>query len=374
MHGHHHDSAARKGPPYESVKGPPYESVKGPPYESVKGPPYESVKGMSLRIGTSGWSYPSGDGRWNGVFYPATRSKRAGTAGFDELRYYAEHFDTVEVNTTFYGQPRAEVTRGWVERTPAGFEFSLKLYQKFTHPKMFRAAALESAPGAEGALLDLLAQVTPSDVDDFRRGIAPLAEAGRLGALLAQFPPSFKNRPETRAYLAQLLRAFSDYPVAVELRHRSWSDAIGDTLEMLNACGAAWVQIDEPKFRFSIRQNYLPNVKSFYYMRLHGRNVANWWRHAKAEDRYDYLYSADELTEFADVAGAAKELVRKSYLYTNNHFAAKSVVNAVMLKAQLGQPIAGEYPPELVSRYPEIGNLVVTSSEASPQTVEAPPR
>jgi uncharacterized protein YecE (DUF72 family) len=316
---------------------------------------------MGLLIGTSGWNYPSGAGKWNGLFYPATRSKRAGTAEFDELSFYAEHFDTVEVNSTFYGQPRPDVTRGWAARTPAGFEFSLKLYQKFTHPKMFKEAALKSAPGFEGALLDLLAQVTQSDIDDFRAGIEPLANAGRLGALLAQFPPSFKDAPATRDYLAQLLRAFREYPIAVELRHRSWSDAIGDTLAMLNAFGAAWVQIDEPKFRFSIRQNYLPNVTTFYYMRLHGRNVAQWWHHDKSEDRYNYLYSAGELQEFSDVAGAAKELVKKSYLYTNNHFAAKSVVNAVMLKAQLGQAIEGEYPPELIERYPEIANLVATS-------------
>jgi uncharacterized protein YecE (DUF72 family) len=319
---------------------------------------------MTLRIGTSGWNYPSGEGTWNGLFYPKTRSKRAGTAGFDELRFYAEHFDTVEVNSTFYGQPRADVTAGWASRTPDGFEFSLKLYQKFTHPKMFRETALRSAPGGESTLLDLLAQVTPSDIDLFRDGIEPLARAGRLGALLAQFPASFKDTPPSRDYLAQLLRAFSDYPIAVELRHRSWSDAVGDTLAMLNAFGAAWVQIDEPKFRFSIQQNYLPNVKSFYYMRLHGRNAAQWWHPAHRDDRYDYLYSGNELQEFADVAGAARELVKKSYLYTNNHFSAKSVVNAVMLKAQLGQPIDGEYPPELVTRYPEIADLVTTSTPA----------
>jgi uncharacterized protein YecE (DUF72 family) len=319
---------------------------------------------MTLRIGTSGWNYPSGEGTWNGLFYPKTRSKRAGTAGFDELRFYAEHFDTVEVNSTFYGQPRADVTAGWASRTPDGFEFSLKLYQKFTHPKMFRETALRSAPGGESTLLDLLAQVTPSDIDLFRDGIEPLARAGRLGALLAQFPASFKDSPPSRDYLAQLLRAFSDYPIAVELRHRSWSDAVGDTLAMLNAFGAAWVQIDEPKFRFSIQQNYLPNVKSFYYMRLHGRNAAQWWHPAHRDDRYDYLYSGNELQEFADVAGAARELVKKSYLYTNNHFSAKSVVNAVMLKAQLGQPIDGEYPPELVTRYPEIADLVTTSTPA----------
>ena len=317
---------------------------------------------MTLRIGTSGWSYPTGEGTWNGLFYPRTRSKKAGTAGFDELRFYAEHFDTVEVNSTFYGQPRADVTAGWVSRTPARFEFSLKLYQKFTHPQMFRQDALKRAPGSDGALLDLLAEVTQSDIDDYRAGIEPLARADRLGALLAQFPASFKNTPETQDYLGQLLRAFVDYPVAVELRHRSWSDAVVETLEILNAFGAAWVQIDEPKFRFSIRQNYLPNVKTFYYMRLHGRNAKEWWHHAHRDDRYNYLYSRRELQEFADVAGAAKELVRKSYLYTNNHFAAKSVVNAVMLKAQLGQSIEGEYPPELVDRYPEIVGLVRTAS------------
>ncbi|MGH6690405.1 MAG: DUF72 domain-containing protein [Gammaproteobacteria bacterium] len=318
-----------------------------------------------IRIGTSGWSYPSGKGTWNGVFYPATRSKKAGTKDFDELRFYAAHFNTVEVNSTFYGQPRADVTRAWAERTPGGFEFSLKLYQKFTHPKMFKEQALKSAPGSEGPLLDLLAQVTRADIDDYKAGIEPLATTGRLGALLAQFPASFKNTPAARDYLAQLLRAFSAYPVAVELRHRSWSDAFGETIGLLNAFGAALVQIDEPKFKLSIRQNRLPNIPGFYYMRLHGRNAAEWWRHEHRDDRYNYLYSAEELKEFSGDAGGARELVKKSYLYTNNHFAAKSVVNAVMLKAQLGEPIEGEYPPELVKRYPELEGLATTSPSPS---------
>src|SRR6266498_188710 len=172
---------------------------------------------MSLRIGTSGWSYPSGKGTWNGVFYPATRSKRDGTKDFDELRFYAEHFDTVEVNSTFYGQPRPEVTRAWADRTPSGFEFSVKLYQKFTHPKMFKDAVHlrasrygGQAPSVEDPFLNLVAQVTQSDLDDFRAGIDPLASAGKLGALLAQFPPSFKDSPQSRDYLASLLHAFAD--------------------------------------------------------------------------------------------------------------------------------------------------------------------
>jgi len=197
-----------------------------------------------------------------------------------------------------------------------------------------------------------------ADLDEFRRGIDPLATAGKLGALLAQFPASFKDSPESRDSLITLLRAFADYPVAVELRHKSWSDKVGETLTLLNAFGAAWVQIDEPKFRFSIRQNYLPNVEGFYYMRLHGRNVEKWWRHEKSEERYDYLYSSAELKEFSETAGAAKRLVKKLYLYMNNHFSAKSVANAAMIKQQLGEPVDGEYPPEFLERYPELKGAV----------------
>ncbi len=298
------------------------------------------------------------------MFYPKRRPK-----GFDELSFYAEHFDTVEVNSTFYGQPRPDVTRAWVERTPAGFEFSVKLYQKFTHPRMFTARLASALPAdarEEAELVDALARPNDADLDEFRRGIDPLASGGRLGALLAQFPASFKAEGTSRDYLADLLRSLSNYPVAVELRHRSWSDNIGDTLALLNGFGAAWVQIDEPKFRFSIRQNSLPNVKGFYYMRLHGRNAEKWWRHEKPEDRYDYLYSADELKEFSDTADAARRLVKKLYLYTNNHFSAKSVANAVMIKEQLGEPIEGEYPPEFTARYPDLAGVIPsrTSSES----------
>ena len=259
------------------------------------------------------------------------------------------------------------MTGGWAERTPPGFEFSVKLFQKFTHPRMFRervARALPEEARDDAGTIDSLAQPNRADLDEFRRGIEPLAARGRLGALLAQFPPSFKDDPPSRERLERLLRAFDDYPVAVELRHRSWSDRIGETLGLLNAFGAAWVQIDEPKFKFSIRQNYLPNIQGFYYMRLHGRNVQQWWRHDKSEDRYDYLYSADELTEFTETADAARHLVKKLYLYTNNHFSAKSVANAAMIKQQLGKPIDGEYPPEFAARYPELAGVIRVRASA----------
>jgi uncharacterized protein YecE (DUF72 family) len=320
----------------------------------------------NLRIGTVGWNYPSGRGTWNGVFYPKPRPK-----GFDELAFYAEHFDTVEVNNTFYQQPREEIVRGWGARTPARFEFCVKLYQKFTHPRMFKervAATLPDDARDEADAIEAIVRPNDADVDEFRRGIDPLASSGKLGALLAQFPPSFKDAPPSRDYLADLVRAFQAYPIAVELRHKSWSDHVDDTLALLNSFGAAWVQIDEPKFRFSIRQNYLPNVRTFYYMRLHGRNAAQWWTHDKSEDRYNYLYSPHELREFSETADAARHIVRKVYLYTNNHFSAQSVANAAMIKQQLGEPIEGGYTRAFIERFPQLDGVVSEAREKTPAT------
>lgn len=307
----------------------------------------------SIRVGTSGWSYPSGRGTWNGIFYPAR-----GTRGFrasDELAYYAEHFETVEVNSTFYRQPAAATTARWAAETPPGFDFSVKLYQKFTHATPVGRGT--PRPG-EARSASTLPQAGPGDVAEFRAGIEPLARSGKLGALLAQFPPGFHHGDGAVDYLARLLEAFRDYPMAVELRHRSWSDAGDATAGLLDEFQAAWVQIDEPKFRFSIHQDLAPNIERFYYMRLHGRNAAQWWSPEAPEDRYNYLYSAEELRPMADVVAAVGPEVRKAYLYLNNHFAAKSVVNATILKEQMGQQVTGEYRSEMLDAYPELRAIV----------------
>jgi uncharacterized protein YecE (DUF72 family) len=146
--------------------------------------------------------------------------------------------------------------------------------------------------------------------------------------------------------------------VAVELRHASWSETVSETLRLLDAFDAAWAQIDEPKFRDSVRQTLRPNTRTFYYLRLHGRNAKQWWSHESSEDRYNYLYSKDELKPFAEAAKAASREVKKAYLYTNNHFSAKSVANAAILKHELGQDVPGEYPQEFVERYPDLRGLV----------------
>ena len=295
-----------------------------------------------LRIGTSGWNYPSGRGTWNGIFYPEPAER---PRGFDELRFYAERFNTVEINSTFYGQPRATVSLGWVKRTPPGFEFSVKLYQKFTHPNL----VTDKSP------------VSPADVDAFKAGIEPLAAGGRLGPLLAQFPASFKDSPEAREYLDWLLATFKDYDVAVELRHKSWSDDAPAIFDLLYAHRAAWAQIDEPKFRFSIRQDLMPNIKGFYYLRLHGRNAEQWWDHERSEDRYNYLYSEEELEPFAEAVSTARALVKKQYVYMNNHFAAQAVADAAVLRHLLDDPVAKPMPPELGRRYPMLEGRVSTS-------------
>jgi len=305
-----------------------------------------------LRIGTSGWNYPTGPGTWNGIFYPAKKRGRA----VDDLAFYAEHFETVEVNSSFYRLPDPATTLSWARRTPNGFDFSLKLYQKFTHQAMYQKATSPDLP--DEASPTAVPAVTRADVDAFLSSIDPLAGAGKLGSLLVQFPPSFRDTEDAREYLVWLMQAFQRYPIAIELRHRSWSDHEPQVVALLNEYGAAWAQIDEPKFRFSIRQNHLPNLRRLYYMRLHGRNAAQWWTHDHPDDRYNYLYSPGEIDGFADQVASVRRLVQKVYVYLNNHFAGKAVANAAMLRHKLKQPVTGEYSAEMLRRYPFLEPVV----------------
>jgi hypothetical protein len=160
------------------------------------------------------------------------------------------------------------------------------------------------------------------------------------------------------AYLTWLLETFVDYRLAVELRHRSWSDDFGPTLKLLNEHDAAFVQIDEPKFKTSIRQNQLPNITSFYYLRAHGRNWKKWWHHEHKDERYDYLYKPAEIQEFGETLKALKKIVRKAYAYMNNHADAKSVANAIELKHFLGEPVPENLHQELLRRYPALKVMV----------------
>jgi uncharacterized protein YecE (DUF72 family) len=289
-----------------------------------------------IYIGTSGWSYPRGDGAWKGIFYPEGK--------VDELPYYSRYFNTVEVNSSFYRVPAQSVTARWASVTPGNFRFAVKLYQKFTHPKMFAESSGKSEPaGAD-------------DVERFKSAIAPIAQSGKLGCLLAQFPPSFTNSAESREHLSWTLESFSPMVMAVELRHRSWSDD-RSTWDVLDRHGAAWVQIDEPKYPFSISQD-MSARGTLYYARFHGRNHEKWWARGAGEERYNYLYSAEEVGGFAGVAGKSAMSAGKSFIYFNNHYRGKAIVNAIMLLNMLKITVGERLPETMTEEYPVLKQLL----------------
>ncbi|MFC1914562.1 DUF72 domain-containing protein [Chloroflexota bacterium] len=269
----------------------------------------------SIYIGTSGWSYPKGEGTWKGYFYPSGK--------INELEYYSQFFNTVEVNSSFYRPPNPGFAENWLERTPKDFKFAIKLWQKFTHPKMYQEATGEHAI------------ISQNDVDIFMSSIEPLYRAGKLCALLAQFPPSFKNDSYGQQILNAVIRTFGKYPLAVELRHRSWSDN-DNTARLLTENNVSWVQIDEPKFSSSIAME-VPLTSDFAYFRFHGRNAEMWWQ-GDSETRYKYLYSPEEIGELSSRVRQAAEKTQLTFAFFNNHWQGYAPRNAVDLQKALQLP------------------------------------
>ena len=267
----------------------------------------------NIYVGTSGWSYPKGEGTWRGYFYPS--GKR------NELEYYSQFFNTVEVNSSFYRPPNPGFAENWVKRTPKDFKFAVKLWQKFTHPKMYQEATGEHAI------------ISQNDVDLFMNSIEPIYRAGKLGSLLAQFPPSFKNDSYGKQILNAVIRTFVRYPLAIELRHRSWSDD-ENTSKRLRESNVSWVHIDEPKFSSSVAEK-VPLTADFTYFRFHGRNAETWWQ-GNSETRYKYLYSPEEIEELASKVKKAAETTKLTFAFFNNHWQGYAPRNAVDLKSQLG--------------------------------------
>jgi uncharacterized protein YecE (DUF72 family) len=266
----------------------------------------------NIYIGTSGWSYPKGEGTWKGCFYPAGK--------INELEYYSQFFNTVEINSSFYRPPDPGYVYNWAKRVPPDFRFAVKLWQKFTHPKMYREATGEAAV------------ISTQDVDIFNRSLEPLVKYQKLGALLAQFPPSFKNDDYGRQIVGAVTKSFGQYPLAVELRHRSWSDDTG-TENLLREHNIAWVQIDEPKFSTSVAQE-VPLTADMAYFRFHGRNAQDWWT-GDSETRYRYLYSPEEITELAERVKKAAARAGTLFAFFNNHWKAYAPRNANDMKKAL---------------------------------------
>lgn len=276
-----------------------------------------------IRIGPAGWSYKD----WEGIVYP----QKPGT-GFDPLQYLSRFFDTIEINSTFYRPPASSSSKTWVRRVSDNpdFVFTAKLNRLFTHER---------------------GQATEHDESDFRSGIEPLVTANKLGALLLQFPWSFKNTEEERSYLLRLLKRFQDYPLVLEVRHASWNTP--EMYELLEQLQVGICNIDQPLFSKSIKPSAM-STSRIGYVRLHGRNYQHWFREeAPRDDRYDYLYSHEELEPWLVRIKEIAKHTQESYVITNNHFRGQAVVNALELKSTIeGKPVLA--PEPLLERYPRL--------------------
>lgn len=258
----------------------------------------------SIRIGPAGWSYKD----WEGIVYPPHRGH------FDELSYLASFFDTIEINSPFYRIPPPSHSKSWVRRVAhnPNFRFTTKIFKGFTHEN---------------------AELQPNDVDAFRAYLDPLADAGRLGAILLQFPWSFKDSPESREKLSALFRSFDGYPQALEVRHATFQNE--EFITFLNEHGVSWVNVDQPLFHESVKPAATV-TGPVAYARLHGRNYEKWFAHAESWERYNYVYSKEELEPWvARIEEMAQS--KDAYVITNNHFRGQAIVNAVDLKEALGQ-------------------------------------
>ncbi|HEV3486355.1 MAG TPA: DUF72 domain-containing protein [Vicinamibacterales bacterium] len=271
-----------------------------------------------IRIGPAGWSYTD----WEGTVYPKHGSK------FDHLAYLSSFFDTIEINSPFYRIPPPTHAKSWVRRVAANrdFRFTTKAFRGFTHEK---------------------ATLAPDDVKAFRNYLDPLMDAGRLGAVLLQFPWSFKNSPESCDKLVALFKAFDDYPKALEVRHASFQDE--DFIQFLDEQNVAWVNVDQPLFDNSVRPAATA-TGPLAYVRLHGRNYEKWFAHAETWERYNYLYSKDELEPWVERIGKMARN-KDTYVITNNHFRGQAIVNAGDLQEALGQE--RRLPPQLKETYPD---------------------
>jgi uncharacterized protein YecE (DUF72 family) len=177
--------------------------------------------------------------------------------------------------------------------------------------------------------------ISLQDIDIFKRSIDPLTKSGKLGALLAQFPPSFRNDSYGQQILNAVSKAFGEHRLAVELRHRSWSND-PDTATLLRENNMSWVQIDEPKFKSSIAQE-LPITSDLVYFRFHGRNAGMWWT-GDTETRYNYLYSAEEIEELGSRIKSAAKNTQLLFALFNNHWQAYAPKNAVDMMKSLQLP------------------------------------
>lgn len=268
-------------------------------------------------IGVAGWSYAD----WQGPVYP--RAPTSGIRGrrFDPLAFLARYIDCIEVNASFYAVPRPEHVARWPERVREHptFRFLVKLHRGFTHEPVtdgWRAAA-----------------------SAFRSALEPLEEARVLLGLLVQLPARFRDTRAGRDRLARIRALFPEHALSVELRHRSWFTP--SALDCLADLGLGLVHIDLPAAADHPPAMH-PTLGPLAYLRLHGRNADAWFdARAHRDQRYDYLYSPEELAEIARRLVRIAEGAERSVVITNNHYRGQALANALELK----QLLTGRKPP-----------------------------
>ncbi|HET9399622.1 MAG TPA: DUF72 domain-containing protein [Candidatus Acidoferrales bacterium] len=288
-----------------------------------------------IRVGTAGWSYQD----WNGVVYPAHRG-----AGFHEAAYLAEFFDTIEINTSFYQPMRPQLAEQWVTRVAANprFQFTAKLWQRFTH---------EGGGATE-------------DERAVKEGFAPLVAAGKLAAVLLQFPFSFHHTPENVDTLKSLFDRFGEYSLAVEVRHASWKDP--KFFALLHKRGVGFCNIDQPLIGRSLEPMDRATA-AIGYVRLHGRRYDAWFSgdpETPPEERYNYLYSEEELDPWAGRIRNVAKHSRATYVIANNHYLGKGAVNGLQLISILKNAKV-KVPETLREHYPEL-NKIADAPETEP--------
>src|SRR3984885_7750777 len=301
------------------------------------------VDSNDVRVGTAGWSYKD----WEGVFYPSGMQRRKQ----HPLEYLARFFDPTEINSSFYGPLKPELAKLWCRKVSAvnkKFLFTAKLYRAFTHSPI---AVMEPTSAAT---------IRPTDEDEIRtrEGIDAIASEGLLGALLIQFPVSFKNTSLNREYLHRLLRQFIEYPRVVEVRDSSWNNA--ETLATFTEKNVGFSHIDQPMLGRSLAPTEHVTA-AIGYVRLHGRNYEHWFADQgfdsdNRNDRYNYLYNERELAGWKQKIASVAQRAQTTYVITNNHFESKAGVNALELKAMISSQRVPA-PPTLIQKYPELRKI-----------------
>ena len=277
-----------------------------------------------IRIGTCGYSFPD----WKGVVYPPNVRPSL------YLVYYARTlgFNAVELDSSFYHMPTIPLIEALLQKTPPGFLFTVKAHRSMTHDiwnamkpaNPGRPAFPELASGLKNAAL-----LAPA-FTEFWEAMLPMADAGRLGTVVLQYPPWFRDTPENRRFLLMTRDLLPHLSLSIEFRDQSWHKE--DTLAFLRQEHLGYVAVDEPQLR-----NLLPLVPAVTsdvaYLRLHGRNP-NWFGASK-ETRYDYLYSKEELEQMLPSIRTMAASALLMFIMTNNCHRGQAVQNARDLQSMM---------------------------------------